>query len=193
LGFFDGGGDRMAFEIEIDKDLLIISRAEDTDFFEPAIWSLAFIFVGLQVLKGQSIHPFNLADAIEWTIGGIGGLLIIGFGNYKQEWKLDKKSGYATKTFYRWHSRKEYKYVIDHVVEFEVIEQASGNVDIIFPNLVTSGDVSATQGRSLTALIAHLIYPSDFAIRDLLHQSSQQIISALHDFAGCGSGNPVDN
>jgi hypothetical protein len=193
LGFFDGGGDRMVFEIEIDEDLLIISRAEDTDFFEAAIWSLALIFVGLQVLKGQFIHPFNLADTLEWTIGGTSGLLIIGFGNYKQEWKLDKKSGYATKTFYRWHSHKEYKYVIDHVVEFEVIEQASGNVDIIFPNLVTLGDVSATQSRSLTAIITHLIYPGDFAICGLLHQSSQQIICALNDFAGGGSGNPVDD
>jgi hypothetical protein len=183
----------MAFEIEIAEDLLIISRPEDTDFFEPAIWSLAFIFVGLHLLKGQSIHPFDMADAIEWTIGGTLGLLIIGFGNYKQEWKLDKKSGYATKTFYRWHSRKEYRYKIDHVVEFEVIEQASGNVDIIFPNLVISGDVSAMQSRSLTAIITHLIYPGDFAIRGLLHQSSQQIICALNDFAGGGSGNPVDD
>jgi hypothetical protein len=183
----------MAFEIETDENLLIISRAEDTDFFEPAIWSLAFIFVGLQVLKGQSVHPFNLADAIEWTIGGTSGLLIIGFGYYKQEWKLDKKSGYATKTFYRWYSRKEYKYKIDHVVEFEVIEQASGNIDIVFPSLVTSGDVSAMQSRSLTAVITHLIYPGDFAIRGLLHQSSQEIICALNNFAGCGSSNPVDN
>jgi hypothetical protein len=155
LGIFDGEGDRMTFEIEIDEDFLVISKVEDKwDFFEPAIWALGFVFIGLQVIRGQSLYHLNLSKTIEFALGGTLSVLIIGLGSYKQQWKLDKKSGIATKISYRLYGCKQYIYVLDQMMKFEVIEQASSNVDIIFSNLVASGDVSATQSRSLTSIIA---------------------------------------
>jgi hypothetical protein len=185
----------MAFEIEIDDDFLIISKIEDTwDFLvKPAIWVFGSVFVGLQVIQRQLGYPLNLLDVVELLIGGTWGLLTIGLGTYKQEWKLDKKAGYAIKTFYHWYGREEYKYAIDQVMEFETIEKASGVVDIIFPNLVASDDVSATQSRSLVAIIDHFVYPRDFAICGLRSQTKQQIICALNDFVGRGSGDAVDS
>jgi hypothetical protein len=185
----------MAFEIEIDDDLLIISKTEDRWNFwvEPAIWVFGSVFIGLQVIKGQLGYHLNFLDAVELLIGATLGLLTIGLGTYKQEWKLDKKTGYAIKTFCHWYGREEYKYAIDQLMDFETIEKESGVVDIIFPNLATSDDVSATQSRSLVAIIDHLVYPRDLAICGLRSQTKQQIICALNDFFERGSGDAVDS
>jgi hypothetical protein len=78
-------------------------------------------------------------------------------------------------------------------MDFETIEKESGVVDIIFPNLATSDDVSATQSRSLVAIIDHFVYPRDLAICGLRSQTKQQIICALNDFFERGSGDAVDS
>jgi hypothetical protein len=189
------GGNGMTFEIEIDDDLLIISKTEDRWNFwvEPTIWVFGSVFVGLQVIKGQLGYHLNSLDVVELLIGTTLGLLMIGLGTYKQEWKLDKKTGYASKTFHHWYGREEYKYEIDQLMEFETIEKASGVVDIIFPNLMTSDDVSATQSRSLVAVIGYFVYPKDFSICGLRSQVKQQTICALNDFFERGSDDAVDS